>query len=53
MAKSLPNLLTAGRIAAIPLLVLLLFLDGGVARQATADASSLGDGDFWCDPRRC
>jgi cardiolipin synthase len=32
MAKSLPNLLTAGRIAAIPLLVLLLFLDGGVAR---------------------
>ena len=34
MAKSLPNLLTAGRIAAIPLLVLLLFLDGGVARWA-------------------
>lgn len=32
MAKSLPNLLTAARIFAIPLLVLLLFLDGGVAR---------------------
>lgn len=34
MAQSLPNLLTAGRIAAIPVIVLLLFADGGVARWA-------------------
>ncbi|MEX0922034.1 MAG: CDP-diacylglycerol--glycerol-3-phosphate 3-phosphatidyltransferase [Rhodovibrionaceae bacterium] len=34
MAQSLPNLLTAARIVAIPLIVGLLFLDGGVARWA-------------------
>ena len=32
MTQSLPNLLTAGRIVAIPLIVLLLFADGGLAR---------------------
>ena len=32
MAQSLPNLLTTARILAIPLIVLLLFLDGGTAR---------------------